>query len=225
MRRRAEEVVKHVQGDVLHVGCVGEYLWLDELDHNIWIHGDLVEKLGHDSVVGIDYFERGIEAVQEDGYEVYHANAEDFNLDRTFDTILAPQMVHHLSNPGLAIKRFNAHLKPEGKLVFAHPNHFFIERQLAYLMEARRGEDRRNRDEKPEDYTHHTATHRPENLIELVEREDFKLQEGYYVESGSTPSSLKGIVWHRGILPLTDILLPHLFSKKTFVAIFEPTDS
>lgn len=221
MRRRQQAVLEHAERDILHVGCVGEYTWLDKLDHDIWIHGALVDRYGHDAVVGIDVYEPGIEAARADGYDVRQADAETFDLVRQFDTIVAAQMLHHLANPGLALERFADHLRPGGRVVLAHPNHFYVERQLHYGIEARHNRSRRDRDEKPDDHTNHTASHRPGHLLELFERAGYTLEAGYYVPSGSRPSSAVGWCWHRAVLPALDAVLPDLFTKKTYIAVFK----
>lgn len=219
MRKRLEAVLRHTDGKVLHVGCVGEYLWLDNLRHDIWIHGELVDQFGHENVVGIDAYEEGVEKLQEEGYDVHYANAESFDLDENFDTIVAPQMLHHLSNPGLALQCFKRHLKPDGKLVVAHPNAFFIERLLLEVFNPWKGYDSGEWDSYTE-YTGHTCCHKPEHLFELVKREGFIPETAYYAPTGSKPRSWKGHVWHRAVLPVMDRILPDIFTKKTFVAVF-----
>lgn len=219
MEERLKAVLRHSDGEILHVGCVGEYLWLDDLRHDIWIHGELVEEFGHENVVGIDAYEEGIEALQEEDYEVYLEDAQDFDLDRKFDTIVAPQMLHHLENPGLALECFREHLKPDGKFVIAHPNAFFIERLMIEAFNPWEGYDTGEWDSYTE-YTGHTACHKPEHIFELVSREGFSPQTAYYAPSGSSPSSWKGQIWHRLVLPAADLLLPEVFSKKTFVGVF-----
>lgn len=221
MRIRKREALKHADGRVLHVGCIGEYLWLDELDHNIWIHGDLVDQQGEENVVGIDYYKEGVDYLQDEGYDIRYENAEEFDLGETFDTILMPQMLHHLSNPGKAIRCCKNHLIDDGKIVISHPNHFFLERQLMRAVNLGAMGDGEEKLESYKEYTGHTAMHHPEHLYELFGREGFEPVKGYYVPSGASPSSWKGALWHWMLIPTLDKVFPDIFTKKTFVSVFK----
>jgi len=218
MEERRDAILRHSENKILHVGCVGEYLWLDNLNHDIWIHQDLIDKFGAENVVGIDAYKEGVEQLQQDGYEVYLENAEEFELDEKFDTIAAPQMLHHLSNPGKALECFNNHLKPDGKVVIAHPNHFFIERQLLdaiSLLGENVGEK-----QSYKEYTGHTCCHKPEHLFELFSRYGFEPETAYFLPAVSEPDNIVGHIWHNVALPLANLALPDRFSKKTFVGVF-----
>jgi 2-polyprenyl-3-methyl-5-hydroxy-6-metoxy-1,4-benzoquinol methylase len=69
----------------------------DRLDSENWLHGVL--KRNFDTVIGIDISEEVLE-LRKYGYEVYVVNAEDFDLDRKFETIVVGELIEHLSNPG-----------------------------------------------------------------------------------------------------------------------------
>ena len=52
------------------------------------------------------------------------ASAEEFSFSVKFDVITALDLIEHLSNPGLFIRRCTAHLKQSGRLILTTPNTF-----------------------------------------------------------------------------------------------------
>ena len=57
---------------------------------------------------------------------IYQANAENFKLDRKFDTIVATVLLQYLSNPGSFLDAVWEHLKEDGVLILTIPNVFWI---------------------------------------------------------------------------------------------------
>ncbi len=126
IERRAGQIVPLVEGPrVLHVGCAAH-----EPDPNdpSWLHGQLVKYFPE--TAGVDLREDLIEQLRSLGYKNLHvANAETFDLGQEFDTIVAGDMIEHLSNPGLFLDRARQHLakgKPGGKLIISTPYPFCL---------------------------------------------------------------------------------------------------
>ena len=120
--RRVDQALKYVRGSqVLDVGCAGA----PDAGSFYWLHGQLRKKFQH--VVGIDINERHIEQIRAMGFrETYVCCAESFSLAQRFDTIVAGELVEHLSNPGLFLERCKEHLAVNGRVIITTPNPFSL---------------------------------------------------------------------------------------------------
>lgn len=120
---RVDRILELATGPkVLDIGCT---------DHNIktekseWLYGKLVQKFP--DLVGIDIQEENLSALRAMGYKnLFCQSAEDFDLPDLYDSIVAGELIEHLSNPGLFLSRAMRHLKPGGKLIITTPNPFCI---------------------------------------------------------------------------------------------------
>jgi 2-polyprenyl-3-methyl-5-hydroxy-6-metoxy-1,4-benzoquinol methylase len=123
IERRASQVVPLVEGPrVLHVGCAAH-----DPDPNdpTWLHGQLCKQFPE--AVGLDLREDLIGKLEKLGFRnLYAANAETFELDRQFDTIVAGDMIEHLSNPGAFLRQAKKHLAPNGKIIITTPFAFSL---------------------------------------------------------------------------------------------------
>lgn len=105
---------------VLNIGCCGS----DALTNTNSVHGQFANV--SDYCVGIDIFEEGIKKMQSDGLNVSVANAENFNLNETFDLVVLGDVIEHVSNPGRVFDMANQHLKDDGLLAVTTPNPFAL---------------------------------------------------------------------------------------------------
>jgi len=127
---RVEIVKKHTSGDVLDVGCVQHNL--ENVEEETWLHEKLYDFEEVDSVLGIDVLESEITTLQEKGYNTIVQNAEEMDLDQNFDTIVAGELIEHLSNQGVFLESASNHLRNGGQLIITTPNTFNILRFLFY---------------------------------------------------------------------------------------------
>jgi SAM-dependent methyltransferase len=120
---RAEQVVPLVKGPrVLHVGCAAH---APAPGDPSWLHGLLCKYFP--DTVGIDLRPDLIEQLQNAGFRnLYVANAETFELDRQFDTIVAGDVLEHLSNPGAFLTQARKHLAPGGEIIVTTPFPFAL---------------------------------------------------------------------------------------------------
>lgn len=103
---------------VLDLGCV---------DHNpenyrsrFWLHKALCAVATR--CVGLDFYAPGVEALNDQGFEVVCADAQSFVLDEQFDVVTAGDLVEHLENPGGMFASSREALKPAGLFVVSSPN-------------------------------------------------------------------------------------------------------
>ena len=206
---RTDEILKWVKGPgVLDVGCTGHNVVLGS---RAWLHGRLRDEFP--SVVGIDISAENIAELTRLGFSnLYVQSAESFELGTHFDTIVAGEVIEHLSNPGLFLQQARAHLKPTGRLVLTTPHPFCL-LDLAYAL---------LKFPKTCQNLQHTCWFCPQTLKELAERsklkiEHFELIEDYSLDSPSKP--------YRSFVQLTHklrFLLPHLFTKNAMLFVLAP---
>lgn len=159
---RTDATLNWVKGPkVLDVGCTGHVV---EIGSRYWLHGCLREKFP--SVTGVDISAENVEALKKRGLSDVHVqSAESFELPDTFDTIVAGELIEHLSNPGQFLQQARRHLGGHGRLVLTTPNPFSI----AYLLYATLKFPKTC--QNPE----HSCWFCPRTMTELAERSGFKV--------------------------------------------------
>jgi SAM-dependent methyltransferase len=150
--------------EVLYVGCVDHKL--EKSGSPLWVHSFL--RKYSKRVIGFDILKEEIDLLKKKGYNVFYANAEDFELNKKFDVILAGEIIEHLSNPGLFLKQCKKHLKKEGFLILSTPSTFNLYENLKNVLFLRI-----NPPVNPE----HTFYYSPSTIKELIERESFKVEK------------------------------------------------
>jgi SAM-dependent methyltransferase len=102
---------------LLDVGCASRYGKPD------WIHGLLEAEVP--DVVGIDINADTIAKQQAEGHKVQVADAQDFDLGRTFEVVFAGELIEHLDDVHGFLGSVHRHLEPGGRLVLTTPNSFY----------------------------------------------------------------------------------------------------
>jgi len=106
---------------VLDVGFWGQGIKVGDPN---WIHEILCTQV--DAVYGTDLeYDESAPRIRANPARYNKANAESFNFRGVrFDTIIASELIEHLSNPGLFLDSCKKHLKPGGVLLITTPNCF-----------------------------------------------------------------------------------------------------
>ncbi len=115
---------------VLDVGCVEHVASNEAADR--WLHRRLVERAK--SVLGIDIVESEVEKLQKRGYSIICADAMTASLGKTFDVIVAGEIIEHVVNPGALLTNMRRHLNENGRLVLTTPNAFYFLNALMALF-------------------------------------------------------------------------------------------
>jgi SAM-dependent methyltransferase len=159
---RTDATLRWVKGPkVLDVGCTGHMV---EIGSPHWLHGRLRENFP--SVTGVDISAENVDTLKRHGFGNVHVeSAETFELPDKFDTIVAGELIEHLSNPGLFLQQARRHLGDHGRLVLTTPNPF----SLAYLLYAILKFPRTCQNPQ------HTCWFCPRTMIELAERFGFRV--------------------------------------------------
>ena len=119
---RIARMLSLVEGQsVLDVGFADGLL--DERSPNEsrnWLHGYL--RQSYSEIWGIDLGSRKVAQLAELGYSnLIVADAQDFDLGRTFDTVVAGELIEHLPSPGRFLDMARKHLAPGGRIVLSTP--------------------------------------------------------------------------------------------------------
>ena len=123
MHSRIDQVLHETKGpSVLNLGCTGG---LEEMDvafqHPGWLHGRLASEF--EDLWGLDISERKVTDMLNRGFKNLHVgDAQDFELFRQFDTIVAGELIEHLPCPGSFLAASRRHLRPGGRMVVTTPN-------------------------------------------------------------------------------------------------------
>lgn len=90
-----------------------------KLQENIedFTHHHIREKAAY--CVGLDKDAEAIEKL--DGYDIYQADVQDFELEEEFDVVVAGELIEHLSQPGGMIECAHSHLKKGGLFILSTP--------------------------------------------------------------------------------------------------------
>jgi len=183
MVKRKDILIPLVRGrSVLHIGAAGTNLDQHTMKSHRWLHGVLA--LYAQSLVAVDINQNACRLMNEAGYKALCANAEEFSVGATFDIVAAPEILEHLSNPGLALNCFRKHLKPSGKLFVSVPNAYCFSNQFRWQM---LGHELVH----PE----HVCWYSKETVCHLLKRHGFKVEKVYYCPMyPPTGHSLKSIL-------------------------------
>jgi 2-polyprenyl-3-methyl-5-hydroxy-6-metoxy-1,4-benzoquinol methylase len=167
---RNSEILRLCAGkDVLHLGCVGFADSAPEqriAQASRSLHFALSKAA---RTVGLDYSREAIDYFSEHGVfdNVVFGNAErlqDVSLNRTFDVIVAGDIIEHISRPGDMLDGLRRFMRPDTLLLVTTPNAFGGASILRYAL----GKFREGGE--------HVASYNSQNLTHLLERHGYVVQ-------------------------------------------------
>ncbi len=106
---------------VLDLGCVMHNP--ETCKSRFWVHKALREVASE--LVGLDLYEDGIRFLNERGFNVIPGDATNFNLGRTFDVIVAGDIMEHLDNFAGFLESCKNHMHAESRLLITSANPWF----------------------------------------------------------------------------------------------------
>lgn len=171
MRERFDIIRDHCRDKTcLDVGIVGD------LDHHLrapekWVfnHIGAVAR----ELVGLDLDADALAVLRRKGHSnLVCGDAERFAFTRTFDVIVAGELIEHLANPGRFLAECRRHLVPEGLLMMTTPNTFAVNYLVKGLLFGH-----------VELFHDHVNAYTPPLLTELLRRHGFGvIQLEYFTE-------------------------------------------
>jgi len=117
--------------EVLDVGCTGKKADGRIPDGAASLHHAL--KPFCKTILGVDNDEDGINSMVRAGFLVICDDITTMDLERTFDLVIAGEVVEHLPNPGLGLKNLGKHVRKTGRLVVSTCNPFYYRQQSKIL--------------------------------------------------------------------------------------------
>jgi SAM-dependent methyltransferase len=165
VKNRFGAIKPYVKGKtVLDIGCVDARPDGKKKYESTGLHRFLNEHAAQ--LIGVDTDQDGVKQMQKDGYNVIEANAEDMNLGRRFDCIVAGELIEHLSNQGLFLRTMKRHLVENGVLIITTPNAFSIVSFWRIL-----------RKNTVKVHAEHTCWYDPITIEQLLRRHSFEIEE------------------------------------------------
>jgi 2-polyprenyl-3-methyl-5-hydroxy-6-metoxy-1,4-benzoquinol methylase len=205
---RAKQLITYVIGPrVLDVGCAGH---VPEPGSEYWLHGELVRHFPES--VGIDLNRQNVEALRSIGMKnLYVCSAEDFSFDTRFDSIVAGELIEHLSNPGLFLRCAASHLAVGGRIIITTPNPFSLLNFLYGFCKFPKT------CQNPE----HTCWFCVATLQEIARREELRVLEWQLIEDyrpNSASLSYRTFVW---LLRFCGWMLPERLRCNAMIFVLE----
>jgi len=180
--------VQHCTGkDVLDVGCVHHDP--EAYRSRYWVHKALRAKAR--TVVGLDLSREGVDYLNERGFELIHADAQNFELKRNFDVIFAGDIIEHLEDFSGFLESCKRHLRTDGSLLISTPNPWY----WRYIAQAIMRHEVNNNPE-------HTCWLDPRTLRQLVRRHGMDVVSFHHGSRYARdrlmplPKGIKHASWH-----------------------------
>ncbi len=168
VKNRFSAIEPHISGKtVLDIGCVDARPDGKKKYESTGLHRFLNEHASQ--LIGVDTDQDGVRQMKQDGYNVIEANAEDMNLGRQFDCIVAGEIIEHLSNQGLFLENMKRHLVENGVLIITTPNAFSI---ISFWRILRKN--------KIKVHAEHTCWYDPITIEQLLRRYSFEIEEIFF---------------------------------------------
>jgi len=164
---------------VLHLGCTNHPYTFDSIEMGMLLHDDL--RSISEKLYGFDYDEAGLQLLRDHGFDdLYQADLEDLGkleLQKTFDVIVAGEMIEHLNNPGLFLNGIKRFMNAETKLIITTINAYGALRLAKYFFHGRGGV---NEPVHPD----HVAYYSYQTLSLILERHGYAIPEFYFYDIG-----------------------------------------
>jgi len=126
---------------VLHLGCTDWPYTSNRLEMGSLLHLELKDITRE--LWGFDFDEAGLDLLRQQGVgNLMRADLEDLHavkLEKTFDVVLAGEMIEHLSNPGLFLRGIKRFMRADSTLVITTINAYCGFRYLVYALRGRGG--------------------------------------------------------------------------------------
>ncbi len=205
---RVEEILRRVRGPrVLDAGCASSNV---RPGSPRWLHGRLAERF--DDVAGFDLSHERVAELVAAGYgPAFVADGATFALAAEYDTIVAGEMIEHLTDPAGFLKRAREHLAPGGRIVLTTPYPF----SLLYFVYALAKFPRTCENEE------HALWFCPDTLREMAERNGLRVVEWELVEDYKRGSRSRPYRWFVRALRLAGPLVPRRLRGNAMVFVLE----
>ena len=164
---------------VLHLGCTNWPYTLEAFDAGTLLHKDLADV--STELYGFDFDQAGIDVLASRGFDhLFRADLERLDevpVDKTFEVIVAGEMIEHLNNPGLFLDGIKRFMNAETRLVLTTINAYSGMRFFIYGL---RGQGGALEPVHPD----HVAYYSYSTLKLVIERHGFQIDEFMFYDLG-----------------------------------------
>ena len=126
---------------VLHLGCANYPYTQDSIDYDMLLHFELEKHAGE--LYGFDFDQAGLDILAGLGRKnLYQADLEKLDevpLAKTFDVIMAGEMIEHLNNVGLFLDGIKRFMNADTLLMLTTINAYCGMRFIQYGLRGKRG--------------------------------------------------------------------------------------
>jgi len=173
------------------------------IDRTDWMHA-LVASAATE-IVGIELDPKLAARARERGFDVRTADAQAFDLGRSFEVVWAGEIIEHLSCAGGFLDAARRHLEPGGRLVVTTPNAFAVS-NFVYRIGGR-----------PRVNKGHTCWYDEVTLSQLLRRHGYEVEEVSYL-AHRTPGRARAV-----LAGAVRSLLPRHLAENTLLVVASPT--
>lgn len=211
MKKRVETVLDRVRGpDVLDLGCAGVGV---EGASEPSLHRKIRER--YPSTWGLDASTEAVQWLRGLGWTNLHVgDAQDFELNQRFDTIVAGEILEHVERPGELLQRCLAHLKPGGQVIVTTPYVFGLHNVLYAALRFPRTCS------NPE----HVQWYCPTTLATLIEREGMKTLEWHLTVDYEGDPNNALVNFFYGLMRTVGRLLPTRLQATGMIFVLGPQE-
>ncbi|MBA7685249.1 hypothetical protein ES703_93667 [subsurface metagenome] len=118
-------VIKYCRNkSVLDLGCVMHDP--ENYKSKYWVHKAIREVAA--DLIGLDLYQEGVDYLRERGFNVVFGDAQNFQLDKKFNVIVAGDIVEHLEDHHGFIESCKRHMHRDSRLLISTPNPWFWKR-------------------------------------------------------------------------------------------------
>lgn len=117
---------------VLDIGCIDHTVETARGLGDRWLHGRIAAAARE--AIGLDREAAAAAELTTAGYAIEIGDAQQFQLGRTFDVIVAGDVIEHLSNVGGFLDSARSHMTTASLLVVTTPNPFNVDQALRILQ-------------------------------------------------------------------------------------------
>jgi len=179
---------------VLDLGCIDHSAETALALGDRWLHRRISAVA--DSVVGLDMLGDDAAELNQLGYDIMVADAASFDLGRTFDVVVAGDLIEHLSNIGHFLECIDRHVTFDSVIVVTTPNPFNVEQITQAIFNHRTMVN-----------TEHVVQIDPRAMFETVRRSPLEIIDFRWVDTRFHFELTGGRVARRVVNPLTRALM------------------
>lgn len=186
VRPKSEFIVERCRGrSVLDIGCINHSAANAITLGDDWLHRRIKDAAA--SVTGLDTLAEDAAVLNGRGYDITVADAQDFDLGRTFDVVVAADLIEHLTDIGGFLRSVQRHMTQGSSLILTTPNPFGFEQMMQVLLRGRAVVN-----------AEHTVWLDPGVAFALLQREGLEVSAFQWIDSdpGWRPGSTATRVLH-----------------------------